>query len=514
LQLKARLTRLFEKAKTAECRATIAEHLGYFINAIGMERSTPFVDVTFPNECTSPPDFDFNDPNPGRHLGQIQNKTYRPDDGIYKQPHELTFCYAIMTHENANETIRLMEALYEPGHRFIIHVDGKEGSDDTHAELEAYASTVDYVHILNHPHRVRVNWGGFSMVNATLQMLQYAFEHNLPFDKFIHLASTNYPVASNAKIRQVIASYPVDANLMNIVLKPSRPTHASWHYFVECDDAVHRIYRLPPLTRNGTGGVELYTSSQWFTLSREFAHYLAFPQPHTFVHEFLQYAQHVVVADETFFGTALLYSPYCDKHHNWNYVHLQFDQWENEVPVEQRDAKKCIMPDPAHCGRSPTTISMDYVDLLTLTDDLFARKFNDKLYPTVKDVLDEHRHWQQQELTQSNTTPTNDKDGSSSTDSNDKNTTTNMTMPHQVDTSFKGHGVLIVAKSTLSSAMPLCMGLGPTGNYAKLVDCFYDDVLPTLGEDWQTGAVISDETPWHNRWQMGPCTSDGNLQRQ
>jgi hypothetical protein len=212
------------------------------------------------------------------------------------------------------------------------------------------------------------------MVNATLQMLHYTFENDIFFDKWIHLASTNYPHASNAKIRHVLAEYPLDANLLHIVLKPSRPKQSSWHYFVECDDAVHRVYRLPPLT-NATHGAELYTSSQWFAISREFAEYLAYPQPKTFVYDFLQYAQHVVVADETFFGTALLHSPYCDKHHNWNYVHLQFDQWENQVPVEQRDAKKCIMPDPAHCGRSPTTITMDYVDLLTLSDDLWARKF-------------------------------------------------------------------------------------------------------------------------------------------
>lgn len=265
------MTSLFEKATSLECRSKIAEHFGYFVNALGIERSLPFADVTFTNECPSPPAFDFNDPQPGRHLGMIQNKTYLPEDGVYKAPQELTFCYAIMTHQHPPETIRLIESLYEPGHTFIIHVDGKEISDETHATLKKYAVSRPYINVLDHPQRVRVNWGGFSMVNATLQMLHYSFEHNLEYDKFIHLASTNYPLASNAKIRQTIGKYPLDANLMNIVLKPSRPKQGSWHYFVECDDAVHRIHRLPPLT-NATAGVELYTSSQWFTFSREFAY--------------------------------------------------------------------------------------------------------------------------------------------------------------------------------------------------------------------------------------------------
>jgi hypothetical protein len=220
---------------------------------------------------------------------------------------------------------------------------------------------------------------------------------------------------------------------------------------------------------------------------------LAYPQPNTFVFEFLQYAQHVVVADETFFGTVLLHSPFCDKHHNWNFVHLQFDQWENQVALERRDPKKCIMPDPNHCGRSPTTVTMDYVDLLTLSDDLFARKFNGDT--RVKDILDEHRQLQQKLFDEAQ----------------DKS---NVVMPSPVNTTFEGEGVLIVAKATVSSPMPLCLGLGPSGNYAKLVPCFYDAVLPTLAEGWETGAVVLEETPLHNRWQLGPCTPDGNLERQ
>jgi hypothetical protein len=32
------------------------------------------------------------------------------------------------------------------------------------------------------------------------------------------------------------------------------------------------------------------------------------------------------------------------------------------------------MPDPDHCGRSPTIMTLDYVDILELSEDLFARK--------------------------------------------------------------------------------------------------------------------------------------------
>lgn len=79
---------------------------------------------------------------------------------------------------------------------------------------------------------------------------------------------------------------------------------------------------------------------------------------------------------------------------------------------------------------------------------------------------------------------------------------------------FEGHGVLIVAKDTINDEDPLCMGLGETGNNIGLVPCFFEDVLPTLATDWATGAVIREEVLPHNRWEIGPCTTDGDLRRE
>jgi hypothetical protein len=193
------------------------------------------------------------------------------------------------------------------------------------------------------------------------------------FDKFVHLASTSYPLASNREIKERLAQFPVDANLLYAIMKPARPKPWGWHYFVECDDRLHRIHRLSPW-QNATHDIDLYTSSQWFMLSREFASYLASPPPGSFAEHFTRYARHVVVADETYFGTVLIHSPYCAKHHNANFLHLQFDRWESVLPQEKRDPKKCMMLDPNHCGRSPTVMTIDYVDLLELSTDLFARK--------------------------------------------------------------------------------------------------------------------------------------------
>jgi hypothetical protein len=386
-----RLATIFNKTKTPECRAKIALHLNYFVHAIGTEQPLPFQDSQFINACPDPV-YEWDNLPEGMHIGMIQNRTYQPprnESDYLENPDDLKLCYAILTHDNPKSTIRLVNALYEKGHVFVIHVDGKESSDDTWNELNEFASSREYVHVLEQ--RVRVNWGGFSMVNATLQILLYAFAINAPdrapldFHKFFHVASTSYPLASNTQIRRTLAAHPLDTNFVHVIMKPTRPPPSTWYYFVECDDMLHRIYRLEPL-QNATHGIETYTSSQWFIISREFAQYLAKAEPGSFVSDYLEYVEHVVVADETFFGTVLRNTEYCTKHHNRNFLHLQFDRWESDLPAGQRDERKCMMLDPDHCGRSPTTMTIDYVDILELSDDLFARKVR-RTGPPVDDRL-------------------------------------------------------------------------------------------------------------------------------
>jgi hypothetical protein len=239
---------------------------------------------------------------------------------------------------------------------------------------------------------------------------------------------------------------------------------------------------------------DLYTASQWFIISKEFASYLANPEPGSFLHQFLDYIPHAVVADEHFFGTVLRNTHFCHKHHNWNFLHLQFDLWENERDVKLRDERKCVMPDPNHCGRSPTTMNLDYLDILELSGDLFARKFDDEVDPKIKNVIDAYRRKEEFELKALDIT---------------KPRLTAVNNP----LSLEGHGTLFVAKDTVNTSKPMCMGLGEARNMVRLVPCFHDGVPGTLARDWETGAVITEETLEHNRWEIGPCSSDGGLQK-
>ena len=156
-----------------------------------------------------------------------------------------------------------------------------------------------------------------------------------------------------------------------------------------------------------------------------------------------------------------------------------------------------------HCGRSPTTMTVDYLPVLELSGDLFARKFDDEVEPLVKDYIDRRREKEEERLLREAELMKEMK----------KNGTETPELPLE-EWEFQGEGVLIVAKETVNDDVPLCMGLSAASNQVQLRPCFKDDVPPTLSSEWEAGAVIIEEINGFNRWDIGPCSSDGELKRK
>mmetsp|Transcript_18224 Transcript_18224/g.32102 ORF Transcript_18224/g.32102 Transcript_18224/m.32102 type:complete len:349 (-) Transcript_18224:53-1099(-) len=154
-----------------------------------------------------------------------------------------------------------------------------------------------------------------------------------------------------------------------------------------------------------------------------------------------------------------------------------------------------------HCGRSPTTMTVDYLPVLELSGDLFARKFDDHVEPLIKDYIDTRRQKEEDRFKREADLMTEMKENG-----------TNAALPLE-EWEFQGEGVLMVAKETLLDDVPLCMGLAKDGNQVLLQPCFKDDVPSALSAQWEEGAVIIEEIDGLNRWDIGPCSSDGELKR-
>jgi len=225
----------------------------------------------------------------------------------------LRILYILLVHDHPSFAKRLVRALNEPQHFFVIHVDAKPSSSSTFRALEEeYQSSSpsspsrSNVFLVPKEMSVRVTWGGFSVVNATLQAMRYAWNHTeiaKRFDYMIDISGTSYPIKSNAAIRKSLSLHP-GAVYMDVQPEPSHPSLDFWHDYVECDDALHRVARLPLLR-----GMNMHIGSQWFAIPRHVMHWFL----HNELPEaYIEYAQHVVVADENYFATLIKNSPFCD----------------------------------------------------------------------------------------------------------------------------------------------------------------------------------------------------------
>lgn len=228
-----------------------------------------------------------------------------------------------------------------------------------------------------------LTWGGYSIVNATLQAMHLLVQLAIPYDYVVTLSGTTYPIKSNTYIKQVLTRDP-HMLYMDLLSKPFRPPAHLWHQYIECDDALHRIARFS-LPR----GINMYQGSQWFALPRDVVQWLLSSK---LTSEFAEYAQYIVVPDENFFSTLVINSPYCSRPRQNSLTFLLFDQWENEKVGG--DMKKCVGWGNKSCGRSPLTLTYtEHKHLVQASWALFARKFDPSLQDSMRliDYIDKKR---------------------------------------------------------------------------------------------------------------------------
>lgn len=332
-------------------------------------------------------------------MTRVQNKSHFMDTLLHQcssnqcnastSSMDMKILYIVLVHEYGSFVGRLIDSLNNQQHSqtFIVHVDKKNSSDSVYQYLINRYQYADNVYILSDNYRQSLVWGGFSIVNATLSALKYAIDElQISFDYAINLSGTTYPLKSNSQIRNVLAEIPGRV-LMQVDDQPLRPHPELWGHYEECDARLHRISRLT-LPR----GLNLYLGSQWFALPYQIAKWM--------VHDdlpiaFIEYSQHTVVADETYFATMWRSSPYCDAQSASLILYANFGQWESERIKEKRDPSKCLSSDPNVCGRSPVTL-LKQLDEETLiqTPHLFARKFDPNNPDSVRllDAIDTWRY--------------------------------------------------------------------------------------------------------------------------
>lgn len=274
----------------------------------------------------------------------------------------INIAYFILVHRLPNQFKRLFEAIYESNNHYLIHID-KKATDELKEEIELFLKPFANTYIMQSE---KVIWGGYSMVQAELDGIQYLLDVDAKWHYFINLSGQDYPLKSQSIIRQFLSENNGKSYLKVADQQLTRPETMNRieNHFEELEDSISKITHKRAFMEDVTP----YIGGQWMILTRSCCEFISNSSE---VEKFEDYYFNTLIADESFFQTVLM---------NTSFEGILVD-----------DDKRAIIwiPD-GDIKLRPKTFTKDDLDFLHLGENLFARKFDDNVDNNVIDRMKPH----------------------------------------------------------------------------------------------------------------------------
>lgn len=275
----------------------------------------------------------------------------------------MRIAHLLLVHEYTPQLQRLVKKLQHEEADIYIHVDLK-------APIEQFSMLkMPRVFFVNN--RVKVYWGSFSIVQATLNGFQAILASGKGYGYINLLSGQDYPLQPVETIHDFFDKHPGKAFMeyytVTDVWTEAIPRITQYHladYTFTGRYAVEKMMNKVLPQRKMPYGLTAVGRSQWFSIAPAFAQYiLEYIKTNPRIVRFFKLSW---APDELFFQTILYNSPHKDKMVNNN---LRYVDWSE---------KKA----------SPKTFTAADLPVLTSSGKLYARKFNEKVDKAVLDELD------------------------------------------------------------------------------------------------------------------------------
>ena len=277
----------------------------------------------------------------------------------------MRLAYLVLAHAYPEQLKRLIGRLTHEQADFYIHVDLK--TDIT--PFMSIASSNNNVQFVTD--RVRVNWGGYTIVQATLNGIKEILASGKQYDYITLLSGQDYPIKTTAAIHSFFAAHPGKVFMHTLSVtdewREAIPRITKYHLpdmdFPGKHAVLGMINTLAPV-RKFPFSMTPVGRSQWFTITPQCAAYIVtYMETHPEVARFFRRSW---APDEMVFQTILYNSPYQKDMVNDNLVYVD---WSQQLP-------------------SPKTLTMADAAVLAASDKLFARKFNPEIDTEILGHLD------------------------------------------------------------------------------------------------------------------------------
>lgn len=305
--------------------------------------------------------------------------------------------FHILAHHQPELLDRIVRRLQCPEARIYIHVD-KKSKDDFSCLLKKYKNLEIYS-------KVNVWWYGYSMVDATLFLLNKAKESGISFKYHVLLSGQDYPIRS---IEDIIEFYRKESfdfvhyekfeNLGKEFFRKFEFCHfydnpvfnpkSSW----QISSRSFRVWlyyglyvkRIAPILfdRSLPYGLIPYFGSQWFSLREESVKYIfKFLDDHPAYTKFMHFTEG---PDEFFFQTILANSEVASNLTEWD----EYQNWvkKNTSPYHFRRSSLRYMDWESEGREKPAILDLRDSERIFNSEYLFCRKVD---FFRSKELLDQ-----------------------------------------------------------------------------------------------------------------------------
>lgn len=270
--------------------------------------------------------------------------------------------YFILLHRFPEQFKRMFRAIYAPGNSYVIHVDKGSGAEFA-ADIAEFLKPYQGVAIIESK---KALWGGYSLVDAELRGMSRLLAMSNSWTHYINLSGQDFPLKSQTYIRNFLRANPRRQYIRALDQRAIRPDTLNRvsHMFVE---ALGRMFRTP-VSRPFLKGATPFIGTQWKVVTRSFCQ---FAVHHPSADRFKTFYRRSFIPDEAFFQTLMMNSP-------------------NQGEVMNDDLRTIDwVPDGDIKLRPRTFVTADALRL-TLSPDLFARKFDMNEDAMIFDLIEAH----------------------------------------------------------------------------------------------------------------------------
>lgn len=276
----------------------------------------------------------------------------------------MKFAYLLLVHKNPRQLQQLVDSLSEDDTVFVIHVD-KKTDETTFKKL-----LTTYRNVFFCPKRKDVKWGGFSQIEATLELIRTLFAEVKEIPDYVHLMSgQDFPIKSN----KYIFNFFKKNNGLNFMEFEALP-YIGWkdggmdrilhHWQVDTIGATESLkLQSTQQTHEFFPDIIPYGGSQWWSLTGDCIKRIykeCYPGNRLY-----DFYKHTFCPDEMFFQTILLNSAIKDTVVNNNLRKIDWTGKEQPAIFKLKDRERLLNSPRLFARKFDETIDLEIIEQIS-----------------------------------------------------------------------------------------------------------------------------------------------------